>query len=80
MSYMFNAKIGEGQYEDNVGKYGLGERNPRGDRLLYFCIEKKPCYLKYNLPTPKTVALHLEKSRRHHKKPDRLYPGQKETS
>ena len=36
----FNAKIGEGSYEDIVGKYGLGERNPRGDRLLYFCIEK----------------------------------------
>ncbi|XP_068697194.1 craniofacial development protein 2-like [Montipora foliosa] len=36
----FNAKIGKGSYQDLVGNYGLGDRNPRGDRLLQFCIEK----------------------------------------
>ena len=36
----FNAKIGKGSYQDLVGNYGLGDRNPRGDRLLQFSIEK----------------------------------------
>ena len=36
----FNAKIGNGSYQDIVGNYGLGERNSRCDRLLQFCIEK----------------------------------------
>ena len=36
----FNAKIGEGSYKDIIGAHGLGERNPRGDRLAHFCIEK----------------------------------------
>lgn len=36
----FNAKIGKGSYQDLVDNYSLRERNPRGDRLLQFCIEK----------------------------------------
>ena len=36
----FNAKIGKGSYQDLVGNYGLGDENPRGDRVLQFCIEK----------------------------------------
>lgn len=36
----FNAKIGNGQFEEIVGPYGLGERNERGDRLLQFCQEE----------------------------------------
>lgn len=36
----FNAKIGQGEAGEWVGKYGLGKRNERGDRLLQFCIEK----------------------------------------
>ena len=35
----FNAKVGEGQQDDIVGKYGLGERNERGERLIQFCEE-----------------------------------------
>ena len=34
-----NAKIGQGRYEDNVGSYGLGERNERGDKLIEWCKE-----------------------------------------
>ncbi|XP_027210521.1 craniofacial development protein 2-like [Penaeus vannamei] len=30
----FNAKLGEGRYEDIVGPFGLGERNDRGQKLL----------------------------------------------
>ena len=34
----FNAKIGDEKYEDIVGKFGLGDRNLRGERLLHICI------------------------------------------
>ena len=33
----FNAKVGEGRFEDVVGPYGLGERNFRGERLISWC-------------------------------------------
>lgn len=36
----FNAKIGEGEVENVVGRYGLGQRNPRGDTLVQFCQEE----------------------------------------
>lgn len=34
-----NAKIGTGAEGESVGAYGLGERNPSGDRLVQFCNE-----------------------------------------
>lgn len=34
-----NSKIGQGECLDIVGKYGLGTRNERGDRLVQFCQE-----------------------------------------
>uniref|UniRef100_A0A8D8UV16 Craniofacial development protein 2 n=2 Tax=Cacopsylla melanoneura TaxID=428564 RepID=A0A8D8UV16_9HEMI len=34
-----NAKIGQGEQDEWVGKHGLGERNERGDRLHQFCQE-----------------------------------------
>jgi hypothetical protein len=37
----WNAIVGEGQEEEAVGKYGLGVRNNRGQRLIDFCIEKE---------------------------------------
>ena len=36
----FNAKIGKGAYQDIIGPHGLGDRNPRGDKLQCFCLEK----------------------------------------
>ena len=35
----FNAKVGRGKEGDIVGKFGLGERNDRGERLIQFCVE-----------------------------------------
>lgn len=35
----FNAKVGEGDEPGIVGKFGLGERNEAGDRLMQFCQE-----------------------------------------
>jgi endonuclease/exonuclease/phosphatase family metal-dependent hydrolase len=36
----WNAIVGEGKRERNImGKYGLGKRNDRGDRLVEFCAK-----------------------------------------
>ncbi|XP_055385230.1 craniofacial development protein 2-like [Condylostylus longicornis] len=37
----FNAKIGRGESNEVIGKFGLGTRNDRGDRLVQFCQEIK---------------------------------------
>lgn len=36
----FNAKVGQGRSGLTVGNFGLGDRNPRGDRLVQFCQEE----------------------------------------
>ena len=33
----FNAVVGEGREDRVVGKFGLGKRNNRGERLIEFC-------------------------------------------
>ena len=35
----WNSKIGKGEVLGTVGKYGLGNRNEAGERLLEFCEE-----------------------------------------
>ena len=37
----WNAVVGEGQEVEAVGKYGLGVRNNRRQRLIDFCMEKE---------------------------------------
>ena len=37
----FNAVVREGSEEKRVGKHGLGKRNQRGERLVYFCKENE---------------------------------------
>lgn len=33
----FNAKVGNIEVDEIIDKYGLGERNRRGDQLVQFC-------------------------------------------
>lgn len=35
----FNAKVGKGEANEVVGRFGLGERNEQGTRLIEFCQE-----------------------------------------
>lgn len=35
----FNARVGRGEELPYAGKYGLGERNGRGSRLIEFCAK-----------------------------------------
>ncbi len=35
----FNAKVGKSHQPPTTGKYGLGEQNDRGERLIQFCEE-----------------------------------------
>ena len=37
----FNAIVGEEEEGKTVGKYGLGKRNERGERLIEFCTKNK---------------------------------------
>jgi endonuclease/exonuclease/phosphatase family metal-dependent hydrolase len=37
----FNAVVGEGRDEQEIGSFGLGKRNERGQALLEFCRRKK---------------------------------------
>ena len=37
----WNCIIGEGQDEKEIGAFGLGTKNERGERLIEFCREKK---------------------------------------
>lgn len=37
----WNAVVGEGRCDDEVGEYGLGKRNERGEKLIEFCKRKK---------------------------------------
>ena len=37
----WNCNIGEGQDEIEVGAFGLGTRNERGERLIEFCWQRK---------------------------------------
>ena len=36
-----NAKVGNKQVEKTVGKYGIGDKNERGERLIGFCEKNK---------------------------------------
>jgi exonuclease III len=37
----WNANVGEGKDEKEVGTFGLGKRNDRGEKLVEFCRKQK---------------------------------------
>ena len=37
----WNAVVGEGQEENEIGQFGLGKRNDRGEKLIEFCKRRK---------------------------------------
>jgi|UniRef100_A0A2S2QFY1 exonuclease III len=49
----FNAKIGEGEISRVVGKFGLGTRNDRGEKLIQFCMENKLTVMNTCFKLPK---------------------------
>ena len=48
-----NAKIGRGMVESIVGKFGLGDRNDRGDRLVQFCQDNSLAVMNTLFKLPK---------------------------
>jgi hypothetical protein len=49
----FNAKVGEAQSSKHMGKYGLGERNEAGERLIEFCESNELRITNTWFPQPK---------------------------
>ena len=87
----FNAKIGVEAYQDTVGKFGLGKRNERVERLLQFCIENNlivsntffqhPKRLLYTWKSPGDITRNqidyilINKRHRNNMKQCKTYPG-----
>ena len=63
----FNAVVGEGKEDRAVGKFELGKRNDRGERLIEFCKSQKSCDNKHLVRTGKQKKVHMEESRRFNK-------------
>ena len=76
----FNAKIGrrEAGEEFIMGKFGTGERNKRGERLLEFAAEQKLKVTNTYFKKAKKPILDMGESKWNHKKPNRLYTLQPE--
>ncbi|RZF44528.1 hypothetical protein LSTR_LSTR002301 [Laodelphax striatellus] len=55
-----NAKMGQCQSNKWMGRFGLGERNERGDRLLQFCQENNMVITNTLFELPKKEAVYLE--------------------
>jgi len=71
----FNAKIGENWSRLNsnaIGPYGLGERNPRGDRMEDFAVENDLVIVN-TISASKTKTLHVDIAGWKHKKPNRFH-------
>ena len=67
-----NAKTGPDAYEQwpgTVGRFGVGETNERGERLIEFAHRHKMTMVNTLFPQKNSVAF----ARWHHTQPDRLY-------
>ena len=58
----FNAKLGQQDdvFRDSIGKFGIGARNERGERLLEFCEVNNQCALPTHFTnTGRNIPGHL---------------------
>ena len=65
----FNAKLGSEPFESVVGKYGLGEKNSKGESLIEFCQQnnltfantlfQRPNRRPYTLKSPGDIVRKL---------------------
>src|SRR6476619_416476 len=60
----FNAVVGEGRKDRVVGKFGLGKRNDRGERLIEFCKSQKLVITNTWFEQEKKKKVHMAESRR----------------
>ena len=56
----WNAVVGESPEDECVGKFGLGSRNDRGQKLVEFCKKKPNDDNKHVVQTLKTAKVYME--------------------
>src|SRR6476661_9971545 len=61
----WNAVVGEEGEEKVVGKYGLGERNERGEKLVEFCKRNKLIVSNTWFQPREEKKVYMEETRRH---------------
>ena len=61
----WNAKVGSQETPGVTGKFGLGIRNEKGQRLIEFCQENAQCtgHSKHPLSTTQEKTLHMDITR-----------------
>ena len=56
----WNAKVGDEETTGTTGRFGLGERNERGDRLVEFCMAEWLCDHEHVFQVTCKEAVYLE--------------------
>ena len=59
----FNAVVGVGKEDRVVGKFGLGKRDDRGERLIKFCKSQNLVITNTWFEQEKKKKIHMEESR-----------------
>ncbi len=68
----WNAKMGQDETNGTTGRFGLGERNERGDQLVEFC-SRNDFQIMNTFFKLHARRLYLEIARPNHQKSDRLH-------
>ena len=70
----WNAKVGQDETNGTTGRFGLGERNERGDQFVEFCSRNDLHFLRITC----TKGVHMDISGPNPQKSDRLHHMQNE--